>query len=265
MAKTIPDTKAAETAPDLPGRLLLRARDLTLRVPYYQPSARDLLTRPSQLISRAYTGGSNRRVKTILDGVSLDLHAGDRIGIIGINGSGKSSLLRMLARVYHPDSGTLDINGSVTGLFTITLGMNQEGTGLENIYLRGLQMGLTMSEVRERVMPVIEFAQIDDAIDRPINTYSTGMLLRLAFAISTMITPDILILDEWIGSGDAKFRAKADKRMRDMVGQTRGLILASHNTSLLQDLCNIGLVLDGGMVAYSGPLDDAVHFYDTEL
>lgn len=260
MEQTVTDTASGK-----PSRLLLRARNLTLSVPYYQPSSRQLLTQPLKLISNVYTGRVGRRGKTILEDISLDVHTGDRVAVVGVNGSGKSSLLRLLAQVYYPDSGSLEVHGSITGLFTITLGMSQEGTGLENIYLRGLQMGLSVEEVYERVVPVTEFAEIGEAIDRPISTYSTGMLLRLAFAISTMITPDILILDEWIGSGDSKFRAKADKRMRDMVGTSRGLVLASHSTGLLKDVCNKGLVLDSGRVVYSGDLDDALHFYDTEI
>ena len=185
--------------------------------------------------------------------------------MIGVNGSGKSTLLRLLARVYHPTCGTLRVNGMITGMFTITLGMNQEGTGLENIYLRGLQMGLTIAEVRERIGSVVEFAELEDSISQPISTYSTGMLLRLAFAISTMINPDILVLDEWIGSGDTRFRKKADTRMRELVGETRGLVLASHNTGLLKDVCNRGIVLEAGRIVCNDTIEAALAYYESTV
>lgn len=243
-------------------KLLMKADNLGLEIPYFQPSTKDLLKNPISLLSQLYTKRAKRGGLSILRGISFELYAGDKVGVLGANGSGKSSLLRLLARVYNPSEGELYINGTATGLFTITLGMSQEGTGLENIYLRGLQMGLSLEQIREISPDVILFAELRDAIDRPINTYSTGMLLRLAFAISTMIQPDILLLDEWIGSGDSKFRVKANDRMIDLVGSSRGLILASHNNSLLSSVCNKGIVLERGKIAYQGQIEDAIEYYE---
>lgn len=243
-------------------KLLMKADALSLEIPYFQPTSKELIANPKALLSQLYTKRAKRSGLSILKGISFELYAGDKIGILGSNGSGKSSLLRLLARVYHPSSGRLHTNGTATGLFTITLGMSQEGTGLENIYLRGLQMGLTLESIREIAPEVILFAELGDAINRPINTYSTGMLLRLAFAISTMIEPDILLLDEWIGSGDSRFRLKANTRMNELVGTSRGLILASHNNGLLSNVCNKGIILERGEIVFKGAISDAIDYYE---
>jgi len=243
-------------------KLLMKAENLCLEMPYFQPKTTDFLKNPKALVSQLYTNRARRGGLKILQDISFEIYAGDRIGVLGANGSGKTSLLRLLAQVYSPSNGSLYINGTATGLFTITLGMSQEGTGLENIYLRGLQMGLKLDEIRKKAPDIIDFAELGEAIGRPINTYSTGMLLRLAFAISTMITPDILLLDEWIGSGDVKFRKKANKRMAELVGKSRGLILASHSEGLLRSNCNKGLVLNSGKIAYWGDIEDALEFYN---
>jgi len=139
-----------------------------------------------------------------------------------------------------------------------------EGTGVENIYLRGMQMGLSMDAIRELVPAVIEFSELEDHIHKPIATYSTGMMLRLAFAVSTMIQPDILLLDEWIGAGDTIFKEKAEKRMNDIVTYSNGLIIATHNDNLMKRICNKGLVMFKGEAVFSGAIDDCLKFYHSD-
>lgn len=245
-------------------RILIETKHLSLDVPYFQPKDRKLLSNPIRLLTDFYVSRTSRTVTTILDDISFTLHAGERLGVIGANGAGKSTLLRLLAGVYAPTRGECIINGNAQGLFHISLGMDMEGTGIENIYLRGLQMGLTLKHIKFLVQDVVEFSELGDHIKKPINTYSTGMMLRLAFAISTMIEPDILLLDEWIGAGDANFREKAEARMNSLVDKSRGLILATHNPGLMKKLCTKGLVLHKGRVAFYGELEDAQKFFTVQ-
>lgn len=234
---------------------------VTLHVPVYLPDERQLLVSPRRLLTDLYRPSGRRSITTILKGISFQLMPGERMGIIGANGAGKSTLLRVLAGIYMPSEGSVTVHGKARGLFDISLGMHQEATGLENIYLRGLQMGLDLKETKELAPEVISFAELNDAIERPLSTYSTGMRLRLAFAISTMIAPDILLLDEWIGAGDAKFGSKAKERMDSLVQQSRGLVLASHNVGLMKSLCTRGLVLQKGEVVFCGPIDESLERY----
>lgn len=240
---------------------LLQARDIFLQVPIFQPEDRQLLTNPRKFLTDLYFTRTRRGVVTILDGISFTLQPGERLGLIGLNGAGKSTLLRVLAGIYKPTSGELSVNGIAKGLFDISLGMNLEATGLENIYIRGLQMGLKLIEIKALVPEIVGFAELEEAIDNPLNTFSTGMRMRLAFSISTMTEPDILLLDEWIGAGDARFREKVKARMDALIENSHGLVLASHNIALMKSLCTRGLVLSKGKMVFCGDLDEALECY----
>jgi ABC-type polysaccharide/polyol phosphate transport system ATPase subunit len=244
---------------------LIEARNLTLTVPVYRPDDRKLLSNPSRFLADIYFARTRRGVATLLDGISFTLAPGMRLGLIGANGAGKSTLLRLLAGIYAPTTGTLAINGTVKGLFDISLGMVPEATGLENIYLRGLEMGLTLTQIRAIVADVVQFAELDSDIEKPFNTYSTGMRLRLAVSISTMIEPDILLLDEWIGAGDARFREKVKARMDELVKNSRGLVLATHNAQLMKTLCTHGMVLAKGRAVFCGDLEEALGRYQKTM
>jgi ABC-type polysaccharide/polyol phosphate transport system ATPase subunit len=244
---------------------LILAENVSLHFPVYHQRDRSLMKNPFALISELYIGNSNRVVKPILSNINLTVYKGERIGVIGANGAGKSTLLRLLARIYPPSGGCIAVNGSAEGLFDISLGMLPEATGLENIYLRGLQMGLNMEEIRSMVGDVIEFSELEPFINLPHNTYSAGMRLRLAFSISTVIKPDILLLDEWIGAGDAAFRDKVSQRMNSLMDSSKALVLASHNDRLIQTLCERAIVLDGGQIIFDGSTDEALNFYNTRI
>ncbi|MBT5203584.1 MAG: ATP-binding cassette domain-containing protein, partial [Gammaproteobacteria bacterium] len=151
------------------------------------------------------------------------------------------------------------------GLFDISLGMNPEATGLENIYIRGLQMGYRLDEIRTMIPEILEFSELEEAIERPLNTFSTGMRLRLAVAVSTMKAPDVLLLDEWIGTGDASFRDKLRERMHSFVDESGGLVIASHNTSLMRSLCTQGVVLEAGRIVFQGDLEESLDFYQQKV
>jgi ABC-type polysaccharide/polyol phosphate transport system ATPase subunit len=244
---------------------LLEARNITLTVPIFRPSDRKLMANPSRFIADLYLSRTRRGFATILERVSFRLEPGDRLGIIGFNGAGKSSLLRVLAGIYQPTSGKLIRNGKAKGMFDIAIGMLPDATGLENIYLRGLQMGLSIREIRALIPTVVSFAELEEDIEKPIHTYSSGMSMRLAFSISTMIEPDILLLDEWIGAGDASFAEKVKQRMHGLVDRSRGLVLATHNMALMRQLCTKGLVLTKGRVSFFGDLTHALDIYSEDV
>ena len=240
---------------------LIKAEAVTLQVPIFQPGDRQIMSNPMNFIADLYLGRTRRGVAELLSDVSIELKPGDRLGVIGANGAGKSTLLRLLAGIYAPTAGRLETRGSIKGLFDISLGMNQEATGLENIYMRGLQMGLRLEEVRGMVPQVLEFSELAADIEKPLNTYSTGMRLRLAVAVSTMIAPDVLLLDEWIGTGDIHFRQKFRERMHSLIEDARGLILATHNVALMKSLCTRGVVLHEGKLVFDGELEAAQAYY----
>ena len=240
---------------------LIEARHVGFSIPLMEQRNRRLLQSPTALFWDVYVGRRRRTLKPILRDVSFDVNSGDRIALIGPNGAGKSTLLRLLAGVYRPSSGTLAVRGHSEGIFDVSLGFNQEATGRENIYLRGLRLGMAFSEITERIDDIVAFAEIGEVIDLPISTYSNGMRYRLAIAVSTIVVPDILLLDEWIGAGDAGFRNKAEARIRTMLDTTKALILASHNEALLKQICNRGIVLAVGERVFDGPIDAALAYY----
>lgn len=197
-----------------------------------------------------------------LKNVTLTIGPGERVGLIGHNGAGKTTLLRVVAGLYPISSGVARVDGSVRALFDISLGFEPEATGRENILYRGLLMGLTPSYMRSIEDEIVEFADLGEFIDFPIKAYSAGMLVRLAFAVSTSVTGDILLLDEVIGAGDATFMQKAKQRIMRLVEGSEILLLASHDFVSMQSLCDRGIVLHHGEVAHDGPIADAILQYN---
>ncbi len=244
---------------------LLELQNCSLKVPVFQPTDRQILTNPLKFISDLYLSRTERGFVYLLSDISINLKSGERLGVIGPNGAGKSTLLRLLAGIYAPTEGKRNSYGTVRGLFDVSMGMSPEATGIENIYLRGLQMGYRLNEIREMIPGILTFSELGRAIERPLNTFSTGMRLRLAVAVSTMEAPDILLLDEWIGTGDSTFRDKLRNRMESFVDQSGGLIIASHNVSLLKSLCTHGVVLNSGKIIYQGSLSDSLDYYNEEI
>ena len=241
--------------------------NVQVEFPIYDGRARSLRNRlfSSLTSDRIDLASAGRVVVRGLIGIDLQLGAGDRIGIIGRNGSGKSTLLRVLAGIYRPTSGTVRIDGSVAALLDMMLGMDMDSTGYENMVLRGLALGLTRAEIRAVEQDVGEFSGLGGHLHLPAQTYSSGMLLRLAFAISTAYTREILLLDEVIGAGDAEFIGRARQRMNNLAERSSILVVASHNSAALKEMCREGLVLDGGRIRFRGPIEEALDFYQKEI
>ncbi len=183
-----------------------------------------------------------------LQDITLRISPGERVGLVGHNGAGKTTMLRVLSGIYHPTHGSALIRGECVSLIDINLGIDPEATGRENIRLRSAMLGFTPDQTRRLMDDIIEFSGLGDFIDMPFRTYSTGMQLRLAFAVSTTVSPQILILDEWLSTGDENFRERAEQRMRRVVDSTDILILASHTRSLLSSNCDRVVWLEHGKI-----------------
>jgi ABC-type polysaccharide/polyol phosphate transport system ATPase subunit len=227
---------------------------VSVNLPIFNASTRSLKNRLIGLGTggRIVQEGRNHTFVEALVDVSIDLRDGDRLGIIGNNGAGKTTLLRVLAGVYQPSSGTIERSGRVATLFDISTGMDVESTGYENIFLRGLYMGLSPSEINALTPQIAEFSDLGDFLEMPVRTYSAGMQMRLAFAVATSVTADILLLDEWLTVGDAAFMHKARERMDEVVGQSNILVVASHDLHLIANTCNKALVMQRGHVGMLG-------------
>lgn len=178
-----------------------------------------------------------------LNNITLDLKDGDRLGVIGPNGAGKSTLLRTLAGVFLPTSGTIEVKGRVASLIDISLGMDGEATGYENIRMRGIMLGLSLKQIRSMEDEIADFSGLGDFLHIPIRTYSTGMQMRLGFAVSTAIEADIILMDEWLSVGDSDFLVKAEKRLHDYIKKSSILVIASHNQNTIKNICNMTLNL----------------------
>jgi ABC-type polysaccharide/polyol phosphate transport system ATPase subunit len=202
-----------------------------------------------------------RRLLRLLDGISFELNEGDRLAILGRNGAGKSTLLRVLNRVYQPTEGSLSIDGSCQALLNMSLGFNGEATVGENIYLRGIAMGLKAAFLRDQVDGILEFSGLREKVNHRLRTLSSGQKMRLGFAISTSVQHDIMLMDEWVGAGDADFMRKAKERMRSRVGGSKIVVLASHSTGLLRDMCNRGIVLERGRLVHAGDITSSLKYY----
>jgi len=203
---------------------------------------------------RATSGGhlaqeaGNLLVVRALDNLDFDFREGDRIGLVGHNGSGKTTLLRVLSGVFEPIRGRVDVEGRVNSILDISMGFDPDATGLENIFLRGVMSGRRRREIGAQLDEIADFSELGDYLNLPVRTYSSGMLLRLAFAISTCIESEILLLDEWLTVGDSEFSAKASKRLQDMTDRAAILVLASHDQNLVDRVCNRLVRLDHGRI-----------------
>jgi ABC-type polysaccharide/polyol phosphate transport system ATPase subunit len=238
---------------------------VSVQFPIYNANTRSLKTRLMHLTTGGRIGrdAGNRVCVEALNDVTLSFEHGDRVALIGHNGAGKTTLLRVLAGLYEPSLGKVYCEGRVVPLFDIALGMNPEATGFENIMLRGRFLGLDAKEIRTRLNDIAAFTELGDYLAMPVRTYSSGMSVRLAFAVCTSIEPEIMLMDEWIGAGDAAFIEKATRRLQEFIGRAGILVVASHSTALLRTNCNKGVLMHAGRVEAFGPIDEILRTYES--
>ena len=198
---------------------------------------------------------------TALKNVTLHIEEGERVGIIGRNGSGKSTLLRTIAGIYPIESGSIDVKGKIHSLFDIGLGFDPEATGRENILYRGLLLGSTPKEIREKTPEIIEFSELKEFIDYPIKSYSSGMMVRLAFSVSTSLTGEVLLLDEVMSAGDIGFLEKARKRMMNVIDHAKIMVFVTHDLATMQEVCNRAILLNNGDLLADGEPAEIVDRY----
>ncbi len=224
-------------------------------------SVTQLAMSPLRAASRLWNGSGKANTFWALKDVSFDVEPGDVIGVIGRNGAGKSTLLKILSRITDPTEGYADIHGRVGSLLEVGTGFHPELTGRENIYLNGAILGMKHKEIERKFDEIVSFAEVENFIETPVKRYSSGMYLRLAFAVAAHLEPEILLVDEVLAVGDAAFQKKCLRRMEDVAEQGRTVLFVSHNMGAIRSLCNKGLFLDQGTVVESGDLSSCITRY----
>jgi len=228
----------------------IRARNICVDFPVYENSHRSLKNTVFNLSTGGKLGNDGRKHSVVraVDNLTFDFEEGARVGLTGHNGSGKTTLLRVLSGIYAPVSGSLQVQGRVASLLDVSMGLDPDATGFENIYLRGILQGLPPAAIKAKTDDIAEFSELGEYLNLPVRTYSSGMLMRLAFAISTSVEADILVMDEWLSVGDQSFREKAAERLQSIVDQASILVIATHDPGLVKRVCNRQLHLEHGQV-----------------
>ncbi|MBC8738352.1 ABC transporter ATP-binding protein [Paraburkholderia sp. UCT31] len=232
------------------------ARNISVEFPIYENSHRSLKKAVLNLTTGGRIGQDAGRhaIVRAIDDLSFTFSEGERIGLIGHNGSGKTTLLRALSGVYAPVRGELKVRGKIASLLDVSMGLDPDATGFENIYLRGILDGLKPARIRSKIDEIADFSELGDYLNLPVRTYSSGMMLRLAFAISTSVEADILIMDEWLSVGDAEFSVKAAERLEGLVGKAALLVVASHDPSLVARVCSRKISMEHGKMVADEPV-----------
>lgn len=219
-------------------------------------------------IQRAHIGIRNKvrqiflpEMRTILSDLNFRLVDGDRCAILGSNGAGKTSLLRLVNEIYYPTTGSLEVNGKISSLLSLNSGLNQNASGWKNLEMLALLNEASKVERREIVQLAGDFTELGDRLNDPIHSYSSGMLVRLGFSIMMFLSPDIVLMDEWLSVGDKGFVEKAKNKLSDYLESSSILMLATHSRDLAESTCNKGMVMEAGKIAYFGPIQEATSFY----
>lgn len=241
----------------------INLQNVGVSIPIYNSQGRSFKKTLMGLASGGRIGLNEKGVTVVqsLTGVNLKIDSKERVGLIGCNGAGKSTLLRVLAKVYEPTEGVARIIGNVGSLIGISLGIDSEATGVENIFMRAALLGIPKKVVEEKFDDLIAFAELDDFINMPVRTYSSGMHMRLAFAVSTMISPEILLMDEWLSVGDKEFNEKAEKRLTSLIENSNILVIASHSRALIENCCTRVIWLENGRIKMDGNPKEVCRMY----
>jgi ABC-type polysaccharide/polyol phosphate transport system ATPase subunit len=242
----------------------IELKHVSLDYPVLDPS----LSFRRELLSSAFgkfMPSRKRNIKVVraLSDISLSLEEGDRLGLVGPNGAGKSTLLRLMAGTYAPSTGSCRVTGHASTLFTTGVGMDTDESGYDNITTCCLLLGMSHQEIEDKREEIIAFTNLQDYIYMPVRTYSAGMMVRLSFGIATAIDPDILLIDEIIGTGDAQFAKKATERTSKLMEKSKLLVIATHSNEVIKSFCNKGVFLQGGAIRYFGEVNDAISAYQS--
>lgn len=242
-------------APDAPTAVKVENVSVTYRTTFERtPTLKTAIVR---------LGRGERAVREVeaLKNVSFEVPVGTALGIVGANGAGKSTLIRTLGGILPPTSGRIEVHGRISALLALGVGFNPNLSGTENVVLGGLANGLSRSQVRDRAEAIADFAELGDFMDLPIRTYSSGMRSRLAFAVSVHMDPDILMIDEALSAGDAKFKKKAADKMQELMSTARAMFLVSHALASVKQLCNRAIWLHKGQLMMEGSTDEVIAAY----
>jgi ABC-2 type transport system ATP-binding protein len=239
----------------------ITTKDACVDFPIFDAKSRSLKKTVMGLVGGNISSEQKIPVIEALTGINLTLEHGARVGLVGHNGAGKSTLLRLLAGIYEPTRGLAEVHGRVAPVFDLGVGMDPEISGLENIIVRGLFLGMTRKQMEERVDDIAEFTELGDFLRMPLRTYSTGMRIRLALGVVTSIDPEILLLDEGIGAVDSAFLEKSKKRLSELVDRAGLLVFASHSDEFLRDLCDTAIWMEHGRIREHGELEHVLSGY----
>lgn len=222
---------------------------------------RDVLVDKMKAVAKGKLSSVEKEKFLALDDVNFSVQSGDRVGIIGRNGAGKSTLLKILSRIVIPTKGKITLDGRIASLLEVGTGFHPELTGRENIYLNGAILGMPKSEIDRKFDEIVAFAEVERFLDTPVKRYSSGMYVRLAFAVAAHLEPEILVVDEVLAVGDAAFQKKCLGRMKEVAAEGRTILFVSHNMEAVQKLCNTGIMLDHGRVTAQGSMDSVISAY----
>lgn len=241
----------------------IKLNHVSVEFPIYHGNARSIKNKFIRFTTggRVLSDANEQIVVQALDDIDLEIVHGDRVGLVGHNGAGKSTLLRLLAKIYEPTHGEIEIQGHISPLLNIMQGIEAECTGYENIIMRGICLGLTRKQILQKIDEIADFTGLGSYLSVPTRTYSSGMQIRLAFGIATSIMPEILLIDEVFGAGDADFTEKARNKMIELLDQSSIVVFASHSNELIQEFCNKAILMDGGKAMMFGEVNEVLRVY----